>query len=229
MAKIERGLIRLQGTIHDLTFVNSKAYRAHVRAPRGTYRKAKCNAALTRNFQRTAVLVRTAKPVFEALKETGKDCRESFLWQHIMSRFRKCESNQPVRLLQMLEGLELNRKYPLLPLFDGSLKVTTVTEEKKILVTITADCHPSALKKVTDYRFAVQLLYCYESRKVFSSESQFTDWISMNDKAAAPSFSFPERTALCCLVCMRLEARKAGVPEPDFLGSRMCVVHIISL
>lgn len=43
MAKIKSSLFKLQCTVHDLTHVYSKAYAEHVRAPRGTYKRASAN------------------------------------------------------------------------------------------------------------------------------------------------------------------------------------------
>lgn len=227
MARVKKSLFRLQGSVYDLTFVASNAYRDHVRAPRGTYREAKPNKTLTRNFERTRVLNQTAKPVFDVLKESGKACREGFLWQHILSRFRKCESNQPRQLLQQLEGLELNRKYPLLPLFGNSLNVTAAFKKKELVVQLDINDSAFSLKKATAYRLAISVVYYYETRNRCTNETRSGDWMDLNYKGTTLSFVFPKRKSLCCLICIRMETRLHDVLVSGSWGNRMCVVRVI--
>jgi hypothetical protein len=57
MAKNVIPIFKLQGTIDDRTYVNSKANKGqgYVRALRGTHKPAHCNHVLEQNFKRTSV------------------------------------------------------------------------------------------------------------------------------------------------------------------------------
>lgn len=226
MAKI-KSMFKIAGTVHDLTHVQSKAYGAHVRAPRGTYKNAQPNKTLIRNYRRTALLNHQAKPVFDALKELGTACRENFLWQHILSRFRKSAGNQPLQLLQQLEGLELNRKYPLLPLLPNSFRLISKPEKKTIAVHLDNIGHPVLPKEATAYRLEVSLIYYYGTKNRCSSESCLSDWIFLKDKAPNLSWQFPKRKDLCYLICVRLQARMGAVIASGAWGNRMVVLRVV--
>ena len=52
MAKITSVIFKLQGTIDNITFVDSKTYKKHTRRKRGTVKKATINEALEESKDR---------------------------------------------------------------------------------------------------------------------------------------------------------------------------------
>lgn len=228
MSKINTGMLRFLGNVQGLTFVNSAAYDAHWRARRGTYRKVYSNKTLIGNSRRTALLNQTAKAVFDVLKISGKSCRDMQLWQRMLSRLRKCSNDEPLQLLQQLEGLDLHRSYSLQKLFINGLDVQVVTRKRNLLVELKATHHPIFPKPATDYRFEVQVLYYHTTKNVCSYETCFSDWMALNE-APALSLLFPKKKALCCLIAVRIQPRTKFEIVESFWGNRMCVVKVVRL
>lgn len=216
------------GKRQGLTLVNSSAYGVHWRSRRGTYREVFCNKKFLDNSRRTDLLNQTAKPVFDVLRQSAADCRESFLWQHMLSRLRKSTSNDRLELLQQLEGLNLHRRYPLQQLFPARLEASLKVQKSNLVVDLKSRNHPLFSKRTNGYRFSVQLIYYHEGKNRCSHETCVSEWIAAKE-APFVSLLFPKRKALCCLVGVRIQARTDLEIVQSFWGNRMGVVKVVEL
>src|SRR5687768_13754564 len=113
MAKQKRSLLGLSGTLAGLTFVQSNAYGEHVRLPRGTIKPAPVNKVLQQNADRATKVTAIARPLHQCFKDMGKDFIQRQLWQVMMNRMFTAKTTSVYELLLSLEGMELNKAYPL--------------------------------------------------------------------------------------------------------------------
>ncbi len=93
--------------------VKSRAYGEHTRAARGTKTPVGLNEAFAKYNTRTVMVNSTAKRVHDFLKDCGNGFKEAMLWQIMLSRMRKANTDDILLLLKSLEGMELNSRYPL--------------------------------------------------------------------------------------------------------------------
>ena len=84
MAKAD-SLITFRGTHGGITFVKSKTYGDHIRAPRGTYKKAEVNAAFKKQSKKLVKANVPAQILRNALNPYRSDFRYGFLWQDLVS------------------------------------------------------------------------------------------------------------------------------------------------
>lgn len=73
MAKTVSPIFKFQGTIEDLTFVNSKRYKPHVRAKKYSKTPFVMTAPLAESKARMQQCNQYAKPVFQALRAEVHD------------------------------------------------------------------------------------------------------------------------------------------------------------
>jgi hypothetical protein len=75
----------LQGTLQNLTFVNSKAYGDHVRNRRGTFKPAVLNETMEQSKDRLLQVNETASLIFKSICEH----KDGTLWPRLLSKLRR--------------------------------------------------------------------------------------------------------------------------------------------
>ena len=115
----QRGLLKLQGTIAGLSFINSKTYGAHARAARGTHKEAKINDVLKKNSGNAAVITWIGSPLLKQLKtlEPGSVARD--LWTRMLRCMHKARSTAIEDLFESMQGIEINECYSFTRLFSA--------------------------------------------------------------------------------------------------------------
>lgn len=224
MARNRSPIFKLQGTIYDLTFVESKAYGSHTRAPRGTHKEAECNETLTRNYKRTSVLNAAGSPVNRALKQACGNFIQRNLWEKILSRMRTCKSNEVVELLGTLEGLELNECYAL-KRFGDPVRTEVKKGQKNLEVLLHRTEHPLFERKLKADCYYYELTIIWISKEnQYTTESMKTEWISMADPPSSYAFAFKKpKAAQFYLLCLKLQAGKEQRVKDVFpaMGARI--------
>ena len=124
--KTKRGLVKLQGTIAGLSFINNKTYGAYVRVARGTHRKAGINSVLKANSKNAAVITGIGSPILKQLKALEPGFIPGELWSRMMGCMYKAKSSLTKDLLDSINGMEINERYPFAKLFTAlpSLEVS---------------------------------------------------------------------------------------------------------
>jgi hypothetical protein len=128
-----KGLIKLEGTLGGLTFVNSKRYRDHVRTARGTHKEAKVNTVLQANSDNAKEVTFVASPVLKELKAIERGFASGDLWSRMMGAMLKTRSTAVADLLACIQGMELNDGYSFAKVFP-SLPVLTFSFQKNVLL-----------------------------------------------------------------------------------------------
>ncbi len=111
MAKLNKGLINISGTLGGITLVQTRTGPV-ARARRGTHKPATCNEKLQRENKRNNIVNTPAKRVNDVLLAYAKDFKKSNLWSDLLSKVRQCSSDVFIDLLRTMEGTEANPRYP---------------------------------------------------------------------------------------------------------------------
>jgi hypothetical protein len=126
------------GTFDRTTFVNSKTYKPHVRARRGTHKPAVLNEALVQSSQRQAVANKFARLIFNAVRHIQKD---STLWTRIVSVIRRQLKNDTFPDMKDFVLLECSKKCTLSEKLRG-YTVHAQQAAQQLAVTVQLLCTP---------------------------------------------------------------------------------------
>ncbi len=228
MAKNIPSIFHVKGTIMGFTFVESKAGSQYVRAARGTYKKAKCNKALTANYKRTAFINATAKKVYDVLKIFSGNFRGYKLWQEMLKRFLKSASDEIPSLVTGLKNLEINKTYS----FERLVPVPAITihcTKQRLRATLAPDNHPIFGKDRTEadcYYYELMVIF-FDGKGNPVYDSAWSEWIKLNENLPAGYeflFNRPAKT-VCWLLCLKLEAGLQEQVVGLFWGKGMRIIE----
>jgi hypothetical protein len=110
MAK-SNSVLKLQGTLSDLTFVNSPTYGNHVRAKRGTHKVAEVNEAFKHESKQLVSANLPAKIIKDAIEPYRRDFIDGQLWQRLVSKFRKQLKDYGKFDFGGMSGFEIHSRY----------------------------------------------------------------------------------------------------------------------
>ncbi len=203
-------------------YVKSSIYTPHKRAARGTYTKAALNAVVQQNANRTKLLNRAAKPIHDALKACCDDFKGNQLWQEMLGRLRRSHSNKLPELLQQLEGLEINKNYPLERLV-ALPKVSVANSRTELTVGLTAVSHLLTGKRQADcYYYEVLVIFTGKRSSFYTIETTATEWIDIHDPLPEFEIAFKKPAgAGCYVLCVSLQAGKDEKPIEAFASQGM--------
>ncbi|WP_315816517.1 hypothetical protein [Paraflavitalea speifideaquila] len=158
MAKLRPSVIKLQGSILDVTVVRSKRYKPHVRARRGTYTPVTLNQQMEQSSAQLLSSNKPAKLIFDAICNEHKD---GGLWTDLLSLFRKQLKEDKGFSLKGLLGLECSRQYSLDKVLRNQFSVAVVAKRKKMQVAIHLDQQPKWDRKnfLDGYQLSVTVLF----------------------------------------------------------------------
>jgi len=109
MAKLN-SLFKYDGTFQGVTVVRSRAYGHHIR-------KARTKFTLSEEMKQSTDFMKEANVYAKAFKDAidpyRRDFRDGFLWQRLVSLFKKQLKEKGLADFKVLDGVELNKFYPL--------------------------------------------------------------------------------------------------------------------
>ena len=198
----------LRGTIGGYTFVKSRVYGDHVRARRGTYKRAEVNDAFKKE---STLLLRAnipAKILKDAIEPYRRNLSGGMLWQRLVSMFREQLKTKGSFDFASLEPFEIHKDYP----FDRFLQVASAIKpdkkKNKLRVDINYPRHPT-FKKVKDvdgYRLTVIGIFPDQKKKTAWTASVESELIELTSAIApmAAQLDVP-KNAKSYIVCIRIE------------------------
>jgi len=142
MAKT-KSILELRGTIEGLTFVKSRAYGEHVRAARGTYKKAVMNKACQKTSKELLKANKPAKILNDAIARYREDFRGGFLWQRIVSMFKKQLKKKGRFDFGQLSEFEVHEKLPLTRIFNPDVKISIDETKGVLILSVSSDNQPT--------------------------------------------------------------------------------------
>ncbi len=222
MAKQKRSLFELSGTLGGITFVQTRKGTV-VRSARGTVKEAVCNDSLQEQNHLNYLVNPAARLVNGFVKVYALSFKKSDLWQDMQSRMRKSGENNFAGVLQSLEGMEVNPKYPL-----GRIMPDAQVRVELAQGIVTLEVHYTCV-----FFNAVQAdCYCYELVVLFANEECTlidrvqinSGWLGLKDAREnnATSFEMPVGAAYY-VVLMKVEGGRKGIAieEKPAMGVRV--------
>jgi hypothetical protein len=110
MAKV-RSIIKLSGTLSDMTFVDSKAYGAHARAKRGTYSPISLSEGMQKSAEVQKQVNLMAKVIFDAVNSFVPGFKDGKFWSRLLSIFRKQHKDGRIFSYKDFDLMEMRLEY----------------------------------------------------------------------------------------------------------------------
>jgi len=112
MAKV-RSILNLSGTLSGMTFVDSKAYGAHARAKRGTYKPVILAEGMKESAAVQTQVNLMAKVIFDAVNHFMPGFKDGKLWSRLLSVFRQQKKTGKAYNYGSLNSMEMRVDYPI--------------------------------------------------------------------------------------------------------------------
>lgn len=156
MAK-SKSVINLQGTFGGITFVKSPTYGDHVRAARGTHKKADVNEAFKKESKKLQRANIPAKIFNDAIEPYRDNLKGGFLWPHLVSMFWKQLRDHGAFDFSNIEPFEIHTEYPFERFLSVQSKIRFDQKKSVLHVNISYDRHPRFNKSsfIDGYRLSV--------------------------------------------------------------------------
>lgn len=232
MAKNKQTLFPLSGTLAGLTFVHSTTYGPHVRRARGTVNPAPVNKSLQQNASRAPRITALGAPLLQCFKEMGGSFVQRGLWQVMMKRMFSATGVSVGGLLRSLEGLELNKDYPLdklvgeLPALKLSAKAATIAVE----LTVPGRAKFGRGLKLGSYRYELFITWVNGKGDRLEGDVQHTEWLPFAGEAVKYNFKFrKEGWAKYLLVVVKLQGGNKGEPDARLGAVAMRVMKVFEV
>ncbi|NII26404.1 hypothetical protein HB364_15045 [Pseudoflavitalea sp. X16] len=155
MAKSTSRLFKFQGTIEDLTFVNSKRYKPHVRARKNSKKPFVMTAALAESKNRLQECNNYLQPVFQALRT---EVYHGSLWSRLVKAlFARLKAGGPLGLT-CLQGFDCNLQHKLSELFTRGYDFSATQEQNQLRVRVLLRQHPAVNDDLPRTGYQVRLV-----------------------------------------------------------------------
>lgn len=187
----QKGIIKLEGTIAGLTFVNSKKYGQHARSARGTHKEAKVNTVLQGNAENAKRVTSLASPVLRELKALEKGFASGDLWSKMMHRMLRVKDGSTRELFQSIAGIELNERYSFAKSFSSLPIVRYSVKKKSLVIELEFSSHAQFSKatKANAYLCEVAVLFLGKNGNCITHKME-TDWISNRESLGVYEMEF---------------------------------------
>jgi hypothetical protein len=226
MARNGRSIFKFSGSLGDVTFVRTKKGTI-VRARRGTHKEAEINDAYKAENGRNGVVNNAAKLVHDIVRVYAGPFKKGDLWQDMLSRIRKCKSDDLAPLLKTLEGLEVNPAYGLDKIvapaqvevqYGAGMMTLTLHHSDKLYFELPAN--PKS------HYFELLALLITEDRYLAEVLTINTGWRKNGeDKQFEASFEIPPVTRHYVII-LKVQGGDNEKPTPDMRAMGMRVAKV---
>jgi hypothetical protein len=206
MAK-SKSILDHRGTYGGITFVKSRAYGAHIRTARGTFKKAKLNAACKQQSKQLIRANRPAKIFKDAIAAYRDGLEGGRLWRNLISMFNRQLEEFASFDFSKLQPFEIRPDYP----FDRFLSVQPdmkVNKNKSALkVSAFYGKHPSDKSTFIDgYKLTVIDVFPDLDKGTAKTVGVESEIMGLKGRAAPieVQLDIPPGTT-CFLVCIKIE------------------------
>jgi hypothetical protein len=226
MAK-SQSLIKLQGTIGALTFVNSSAYGEHVRARRGTYKPALVNASLKQEGKMIVMANIPAKIFKDAVDPYRGQFLGGTLWSRLVSFFRKQLKTEGKFDFSKLKHFEIQERHPLDSFINVHSTVSANKKTAKLKVEVRYDHHPKfkKVKNIDGYVLTVIGMFPDLKKKTAQTSSVASKVFRITGPLSPflAELNLPPKTKEYT-VCLKLEAYIRDKPSNTYTTTALCVI-----
>lgn len=228
MAKVN-SLITVLGTIDGYTYVKSPTYGNHIRAARGTRKKAELNPACQEQSKKLVKSNAPAQIIRDAINPYRKDFYHGPLWQKLVSRTNDASEKDTVFDFSRLKPFEVHPKYPLGRLLDVDEAIKVDRESSKLHVTLSSSTPPffdKSLDDVDGYRVGVIVLFPDLEKQTAQSGAVYSNMIGLKEKIESLRMELPIPSgATSFLVFVRVDGCVNGEPHHTLAAKGMRMVE----
>jgi hypothetical protein len=226
MAK-SRSAKRLPKTGDDLTHVKSRTYGDHVRAKRGTYKKAKVNKAFKEEIKNVTHANVPAKIFNDAIEPYRRNFQGGQLWQRLVSLFRTQLTEDGSFDFGRIEKLEIHADYPLDRLLQVQATIKSASKNSILRVILEYNNPPdfSKTKYIDAYQLTVIGLFPDLKKKKARAVAVKSKLLDLTGPVVP--FSAQLRipaTSKSFVVCLKIEGCMKGVVNDIRTTIGLCVV-----
>jgi hypothetical protein len=217
----------LQGTLQNMTFVNSKAYGDHVRNPRGTFKPAVLNETMEQSKTRLLQVNETASLIFKSICEH----KDGTLWPRLLSTLRRQLKETNHNNVHCLLNMECHAEHTLDKMLRSHWNVEAEVVKRQLNITLTLPEPPIYSKKyLKQFQVSIHVIFPDLEKGKLKKEIAYSDILQ---KASCPKvFSFvipvPAKSTEVA-VFLKVTECKDGIAlnYPQSTGMRCVTVGVI--
>ena len=211
MAKSD-SLLNLKGTHGGITFVRSLTYGDHVRAARGTHKKAKVNAAFEKQSKKLVQANLPARILKDALNPHRQDFYYGQLWQTLVSMTNEALGEDGTFDFAMLKPFDLYPAYRLSRLLELAAKTEVDLSQSILAITLSYEAPPNFGKLPMDgYRLKVIAIFPDLQSQTSTTEAVESNVIDLHASVGPLNIRIPiPEGATSFLICVRLDGCERG-------------------
>lgn len=158
MAKPISPIFKFKGTFDDVTFVNSKRYKPHLRRRKGTVTPFVMTDVLKESKNRLQSCNQQAKLIFHALRDEHHD---GGLWSRLLSLFfAELKAGRKLNV-GCLQNFECNLPHKLEDIIAGDYNISIKKEKKKLSIGMRLSNHPTVGDQIPRTGYQLRLVVVY--------------------------------------------------------------------
>jgi hypothetical protein len=155
MARSASAIFKFQGTIEDVTYVNSRRYKPHVRARRHSKTPFVMTPVLAKGMARMQACNQYARPVFQAMRMEAYD---GALWSRLVSKLSaEIKAGRPLNL-DCLKGFECNLRHPLGEVIKSGYDFSATASQNQLGIYVRLNKHPAVEDKMPRTGYQVRFV-----------------------------------------------------------------------
>ena len=225
MAK-SKSKISLADVPPGMTLVRSRVYGDHVRAKRGTYKKARLNEALKKGSVFIGEANAAAKLFKDAVDPYRKRLIDNSLWPNLLSMFRRQQTKTGCVDFSQLEPFEFHNRYTLHKLLPVDAVISYDDKTGTLRAVISYQGLPHFGKsRVDGYKLSAIVLFPDLKKKTANTVVEESAILPLEGKQAPfdVAISVPKR-ADCFILCLRIDGCSEGKVYHTIATKGMAVI-----
>jgi len=206
--------------------VKSRAYGTHFRAKRGTYKKAKLNAACKKQSKQLISANRPSKILKDAIAPYRDGLEGGPMWSNLLSMFNKQVDDYGAFDFGKVEPFEVHPAHPLGRFLTASTDVRANNAKSELEVSISYGSHPWFPKSpyIDGYKVTVIGIFPDLKKNTARTVAMESEIMGLKGKAAPlkVQLAIPKK-ATTFLICIKMEGCSEGEVNdtPATMGMRM--------
>jgi hypothetical protein len=175
----------LQGTLENLTFVNSKAYGDHVRHKRGTFKPAVLNETMLQSSNRLLQVNEIASLIFKSICEH----KDGTLWPRLLSKLRRQLKETNHNNVHCLLNLECHAEHTLDKMLHSQWNRDVKIVKRQLNITLTLPETPMYNKTyLKEFQISLHIIFPDFVRQKIKKTIAYTG--ILHKKSSPKEFSF---------------------------------------
>lgn len=209
----------------EKVWVESRTYKGHWRAKRGSKTAAKLNTALQKSTEDLKIANKAAQLIKASLDPFRRNFMGGQLWQVLVKKFRQQIQKGEEFHTRDLKNLEIWVRYPL-SRFGASFIPEVEMNTSSLRVTLKRYHHPDFKRTFTDsYRISMLAIFPDFIKMGAHDEGCIADVVYMQNAVENMVFNFPiPEDAIHYLIILKVEGTTKGVISDNVTIKAMQII-----